>query len=243
MSSSGATQTADELGYYACDSADEIYHKDAWVLLAAAAGPTARIRLGPCVARLSGLGHRTSSVPGRSAPVGAGLELLDHEPPDRFAQLLVVLGEDEVPALRGKVGLVHPAVAIVVSGSDAAGGGVRKLPERLLKVNSRTSYFLLIRPPLGAVGRSAQPPPSSRIAALRGRERGRHSPRRGAHLDPRAGASPPAPTSAASPPTRGWFASTSAPSASRSCSGCSASSPRVGPKGRCRSRVSGHSKQ
>ncbi len=41
---------ADELGYYACYSADEIYHKDAWLLLAAAAERTERIRLGPCVA-------------------------------------------------------------------------------------------------------------------------------------------------------------------------------------------------
>jgi 5,10-methylenetetrahydromethanopterin reductase len=43
-------KTADELGYYACYSADEIYHKDAWLLLAAAAGETERVRLGPCVA-------------------------------------------------------------------------------------------------------------------------------------------------------------------------------------------------
>ena len=45
-------QAADELGYYACYSADEIYHKDAWLLLAAAARRTERIRLGPCVAPL-----------------------------------------------------------------------------------------------------------------------------------------------------------------------------------------------
>jgi 5,10-methylenetetrahydromethanopterin reductase len=43
---------ADELGYHACYSADEIYHKDAWMLLATAANETERIRLGPC---LSGL--------------------------------------------------------------------------------------------------------------------------------------------------------------------------------------------
>jgi 5,10-methylenetetrahydromethanopterin reductase len=41
---------ADELGYHACYSADEIYHKDAWLLLAALAQRTRRIRLGPCVA-------------------------------------------------------------------------------------------------------------------------------------------------------------------------------------------------
>jgi 5,10-methylenetetrahydromethanopterin reductase len=45
-----AAQLADELGFYACYSADEIYHKDGWLLLAAAAGRTDRIRLGPCVA-------------------------------------------------------------------------------------------------------------------------------------------------------------------------------------------------
>jgi 5,10-methylenetetrahydromethanopterin reductase len=45
-----AAATADELGYYACYSADEIYHKDAWLLLGAAASRTWRIRLGPCVA-------------------------------------------------------------------------------------------------------------------------------------------------------------------------------------------------
>jgi 5,10-methylenetetrahydromethanopterin reductase len=43
-------KSADELGYFACYSADEIYHKDAWLLLAAAAGETERVRLGPCVA-------------------------------------------------------------------------------------------------------------------------------------------------------------------------------------------------
>jgi 5,10-methylenetetrahydromethanopterin reductase len=44
-----AARLADELGYYACYSADEIYHKDAWLVLAAVAGRTERIRLGPCV--------------------------------------------------------------------------------------------------------------------------------------------------------------------------------------------------
>lgn len=44
-----AIRSADELGYYACYSADEIYHKDAWLLLAAAAQMTERVRLGPCV--------------------------------------------------------------------------------------------------------------------------------------------------------------------------------------------------
>jgi 5,10-methylenetetrahydromethanopterin reductase len=45
-----AIAAADGLGYYGCYSADEIYHKDAWLLFAAAAQRTERIRLGPCVA-------------------------------------------------------------------------------------------------------------------------------------------------------------------------------------------------
>ncbi len=45
-----AVELADQLGYHACYSADEIYHKDAWLLFAAAAQRTQRIRLGPCVA-------------------------------------------------------------------------------------------------------------------------------------------------------------------------------------------------
>jgi 5,10-methylenetetrahydromethanopterin reductase len=45
-----AVVLADRLGYYACYSADEIYHKDAWLLFAALAQRTEQIRLGPCVA-------------------------------------------------------------------------------------------------------------------------------------------------------------------------------------------------
>jgi 5,10-methylenetetrahydromethanopterin reductase len=45
-----AAALADRLGYHACYSADEIYHKDAWLLFAALAQRTERIRLGPCVA-------------------------------------------------------------------------------------------------------------------------------------------------------------------------------------------------
>jgi hypothetical protein len=39
-----AAQAADQLGFYACYSADEIYHKDAWLLLVAASGQTESIR-------------------------------------------------------------------------------------------------------------------------------------------------------------------------------------------------------
>ena len=45
-----AATLADQLGYHACYSADEIYHKDAWLLFAAVAQRTERLRLGPCVA-------------------------------------------------------------------------------------------------------------------------------------------------------------------------------------------------
>jgi 5,10-methylenetetrahydromethanopterin reductase len=45
-----AVALADRLGYHGCYSADEIYHKDPWLLFAAAAKRTERIRLGPCVA-------------------------------------------------------------------------------------------------------------------------------------------------------------------------------------------------
>ncbi|MFF8446619.1 LLM class flavin-dependent oxidoreductase [Streptomyces leeuwenhoekii] len=40
---------ADELGFHACYAADETWHKDLWLLFAAAAGRTSRIRLGPSV--------------------------------------------------------------------------------------------------------------------------------------------------------------------------------------------------
>jgi alkanesulfonate monooxygenase SsuD/methylene tetrahydromethanopterin reductase-like flavin-dependent oxidoreductase (luciferase family) len=38
---------ADELGFYACYSADETYHKDPWILFGTAAARTRRIRMGP----------------------------------------------------------------------------------------------------------------------------------------------------------------------------------------------------
>lgn len=40
-------RTADELGYYAVYSVDETWHKDMWVLFAACADKTTRIRFGP----------------------------------------------------------------------------------------------------------------------------------------------------------------------------------------------------
>jgi 5,10-methylenetetrahydromethanopterin reductase len=43
-------ELVEELGFWACYSADETYHKDMWSLFAAAAGRTERLRLGPEVA-------------------------------------------------------------------------------------------------------------------------------------------------------------------------------------------------
>src|SRR5918993_6126346 len=40
---------ADELGFYACYAADETWHKDMWLLFAAAAQQTTNIRFGPSV--------------------------------------------------------------------------------------------------------------------------------------------------------------------------------------------------
>jgi 5,10-methylenetetrahydromethanopterin reductase len=42
-------KTADDLGFYACYSVDETWHKDLWLLFAAAADKTSRIRFGPDV--------------------------------------------------------------------------------------------------------------------------------------------------------------------------------------------------
>ncbi|HZJ04601.1 MAG TPA: LLM class flavin-dependent oxidoreductase [Nocardioidaceae bacterium] len=42
-----AIKLADELGFYACYAADETWHKDLWLLFAAAASDTKNIRFGP----------------------------------------------------------------------------------------------------------------------------------------------------------------------------------------------------
>ncbi|WP_424213764.1 LLM class flavin-dependent oxidoreductase [Streptomyces sp. BI20] len=44
-----AIELADSLGFHACYAADETWHKDLWLLFAAAAGRTSRIRFGPSV--------------------------------------------------------------------------------------------------------------------------------------------------------------------------------------------------
>jgi 5,10-methylenetetrahydromethanopterin reductase len=45
-----ALELLDQLGFWACYSADETYHKDMWSLFAAGAARTSRLRLGPEVA-------------------------------------------------------------------------------------------------------------------------------------------------------------------------------------------------
>lgn len=45
-------KTADELGFYAAYSADETWHKDMWLIFAAAADKTTRIRFGPNVTHI-----------------------------------------------------------------------------------------------------------------------------------------------------------------------------------------------
>ena len=44
-----AIRLADELGFYACYAADETWHKDLWLLFAAAAAQTEQVRMGPSV--------------------------------------------------------------------------------------------------------------------------------------------------------------------------------------------------
>src|SRR5690606_27853709 len=44
---------ADELGYYACYAADETWHKDLWLLFAAAADKTSNIRFGPSLSAVT----------------------------------------------------------------------------------------------------------------------------------------------------------------------------------------------
>jgi 5,10-methylenetetrahydromethanopterin reductase len=46
----GTLELLDQLGFWACYSADETYHKDMWSLFAAGAARTSRLRLGPEVA-------------------------------------------------------------------------------------------------------------------------------------------------------------------------------------------------
>ena len=55
-------KTADELGYYACYAADETWHRDLWLLYAAAADKTENVLLGP---NLSGVYLREPTLTAR----------------------------------------------------------------------------------------------------------------------------------------------------------------------------------
>ena len=57
----GHIKTADELGYYACYAADETWHKDLWLLYAAAADKTRNVPSGP-TSRASISASRRSSA-------------------------------------------------------------------------------------------------------------------------------------------------------------------------------------
>ena len=46
-------KTADELGFYGCYAADETWHKDPYLLFAAAADKTKQIRFGPSLAPIA----------------------------------------------------------------------------------------------------------------------------------------------------------------------------------------------
>ncbi|HSK27977.1 MAG TPA: LLM class flavin-dependent oxidoreductase [Jiangellales bacterium] len=48
-----AIKLADRLGFHACYAADETWHKDLWLLFAAAADKTSRIRFGPSVSAVT----------------------------------------------------------------------------------------------------------------------------------------------------------------------------------------------
>jgi 5,10-methylenetetrahydromethanopterin reductase len=48
-----AIELADELGFYAVYAADETWHKDLWLLFAAAAARTSRVRMGPSVSSVT----------------------------------------------------------------------------------------------------------------------------------------------------------------------------------------------
>ncbi len=76
-------KTADELGFYACYSVDETWHKDMYVLFAAAADKTKNIRFGPNLAPI-GLQGADADLPGarharRAHRRARGVRLLDRE--------------------------------------------------------------------------------------------------------------------------------------------------------------------
>ena len=90
----------------------------------------AAVRLGLVEAEEAQLAHALEHPVGERGLLpllGVGLQLLDHEAADRLAQLLVLVGEDEVLALAGEVWLEyvggrHRVVSSRWSPPDAIGG-------------------------------------------------------------------------------------------------------------------------
>src|ERR671914_1340895 len=64
VESLSSIKKADELGFYACYAADETWHKDLWLLFAAAAAQTEQVRFGPS---LSGVVLREPSLIAQAA--------------------------------------------------------------------------------------------------------------------------------------------------------------------------------
>ena len=121
-----AIEIADELGYYACYSADEIYHKDAWLLFAAAAPRTERIRLGPCVAPIF------MRDPSYIAQLAATLDELS----DGRAEVVIGIGNIAMLEQYGVAVAGHSpdrtAARSAPRRPHAARRGVDRLPGRLL---------------------------------------------------------------------------------------------------------------
>src|SRR3954453_17739840 len=114
--------------------------------------PLAAVLLGLVEAEEAELAHAAEHPVGerRLLPLlGVRRELADRERADRLAQLLVLVAEDEVPALGG-----------VVGSGDPGGGHAGKVVQGRAEVNSRTSYFPRSTQPYGTVSEGASAAPS-----------------------------------------------------------------------------------
>ena len=117
---------------------------------------------------------------GRLLPfLGVRRQLFDREVADRLAQLFVLVGEDEVLALRLEVGLEDADVG--GGGHDGRGllgldrTGRRTLAQRVAKVNSRASYFGLCAEHAGREWRSVRLCELARLSDTERPVRGRDS--------------------------------------------------------------------
>ncbi len=109
-----AIKLADELGFYGCYAADETWHKDLWLLFAAAARDTTNIRFGPS---LSGVVLREPTLIAQAAATldeltnGRAEVVLGSGNFGLLAQYKHRLGADQaaVPGQGGRPG--HPDLA------------------------------------------------------------------------------------------------------------------------------------